>query len=107
MRKLLLVLGMIVLTLGTKGSFAAEISGRLAGGVVVTLYDTPCTNKTVLALIRPERQALYQSGKAVFPDRTFGLCWRLNGSVILIADEEGDTGAVPVSAFMQPGESGI
>lgn len=88
---------------------AAERSATFDGGVVVTLYDTPCSNEKVLAMLKPEFRSQFQQGQAVFPNRTIELCWNasLQPGAIVIADEEGDVGAVPLSAFATQSKDGI
>lgn len=70
----------------------------------VRLYETPCTVPEILAQIDESYHSKWQRGHAKFSDHERRLCWAVtqtpDGShVVLIADEQGQRGMVPIELF--------
>jgi hypothetical protein len=67
----------------------------------VTLQDTPCSNASVLEMIKPESREFYQDGSVTVPGRTVKLCWRVAPSMqeVWIVDEEGEAVRIPITLF--------
>lgn len=107
MKRLLISLALLLLCITP--SHAAEISAYF-DDAVVTLTDTPCNSKAVLDSVKEEYRPKFFNGTAQMTpaDKPIALCWMLfpDDGVVLIVDEHGDYGPIPLQAFMkQPDKS--
>jgi len=74
-------------------------------GNSVILHQDACTNSKVLAAIPPEFKPLFRSAEAFLSKKVYKACWTItpDGTTVALIYEDGDTGAVPVSAFHERG----
>ena len=88
---------------------AADITGRFAGGVEVTLTDAPCTSALVLARIRADWHDRFKAGIVKLKDRALQLCWILSPDMkVILVDDEGGVTPIGVESFATiPNEPGI
>lgn len=88
-------------------SYADEISAHF-GDAVVTLTDTLCSSSLALDMANAEYHSKFFNGtvRMTPADKPVALCWMAfpEDDVVLVIDEEGDYGFLPIQAFMaQPG----
>lgn len=70
--------------------------------LTVTLYDTPCDNEDILAMLKPETREFYQGGFVTAPPVELNLCWRVSpdGYFVWIIDAQGATPpGIPLEMF--------
>ena len=100
----------IVLALGLIFSNAALVPVAFAAppvmraddgrGDYVRLFDQPCANDKVLALLKPEQRKQMRAGETMLSGKLHGNCWLFlpNGTVGILY-EDGETGMVPSQLF--------
>jgi hypothetical protein len=73
------------------------------GGLAVTLTAESCSDPTVLRMIDPEKHDIWRKAVVFFEGRTYGACYTpisyQGEMVVLVLDESGDSGVVPLDAF--------
>lgn len=68
--------------------------------MTVTLVTDACLNPRVLARIHPKEHGFFQAGTVNWKGEVFGLCWTvLQDGNVLIVDETGDAGVLPMTGF--------
>jgi hypothetical protein len=78
-------------------SFAApNTNGRL--------YDGPCQNDAVLAVIPPQFRAMAQAAEGAYEGKEFGVCWlwRPDGAAVVVVWDDGGAFTVPRSMLKFP-----
>jgi hypothetical protein len=71
------------------------------GDYIVTLTSENCTSAKVIELIGPEVAATLKAGTVSWGKNLVPLCWKpdASGTMILVIDETGDSGGVPIGQF--------
>lgn len=69
-------------------------------GDYVRLFDQPCANDKVLALLKPDQRKYMRAGETMLSGKLHGNCWLFlpNGAVGILY-EDGETGMVPAQLF--------
>lgn len=80
-------------------SVAAELSVTLSNGAVVRLFESQCSNKVILKLINEEYHPMFRAGNVRLGDIKRELCWMPHSGDVLIMDEAGEGGIIPIMAF--------
>jgi len=92
-KQVLLVVALFALLALGFSVFASEVFTAKDGkeSVTLRLYDKPCTNPKVVALVQPSRLPLLKAATLTWTDgKDYASCWvDLNGTVYSI-DEGGD-----------------
>ena len=82
-------------------SFAAGHREASQPGLTVRLFAEPCVSEVVLAftvLVAPGKD--YFAGNVTWQGKNYVACWAvLDEKHVLVIDEDGDAGAVPLAAF--------
>ena len=80
--------------------YASEFAaaGDKNGAFYIVLTKEPCP-KDVLAKVKPGFKGAFKSANVVFHGREIRACWAPNSPVVMIIDEEGDAGSMPMSEF--------
>ena len=90
----------LLLSLCCASAGAAELHFN-SGGTQAILFDTPCSSKIVLALLKPEAHKFYQNGTVTVNNVTTPLCWRVSPDQqqVWVVDEDGELAMVPIELF--------
>lgn len=69
--------------------------------ITIRLAQKPCSEPTVLARIKPEARHEFQTARILWQGKWLNACWTIlpAGPGVLIVDETGDNGILPLSAF--------
>lgn len=97
-----LFLGLILM--GISLSVGAEAVAALVyqiEGLKVTILSSPCSDPTVLSLVKEEFRSIMQAANVVFQDQFLNACWTYDmvNNVVVIVDQTGDSGSIPLEAF--------
>jgi len=81
-------------------SYAASVRME-AGGITIVLHTTPYTEAKVLSFIQEPYRSAFRSADVIYQGKPLKACWaslpdRRN---VLVADETGDYGPVPMALF--------
>jgi hypothetical protein len=94
-------IGLIVLFLGTSAIAAPKMMVAEQPNLTVRLYPQPCVAEKVLpytSAVAPGKD--FYAGSVTHKGKDYVSCWAvLDEQHVLIVDETGDAGAVPVAAF--------
>jgi hypothetical protein len=94
-------IGLIVLFLGNAAIAAPQMMVAEQPNLTVRLFPQPCIAEKVLALtsaVAPGKD--FYAGSVTWKGKDYVSCWSvLDEQHVLIVDETGDAGAVPVAAF--------
>lgn len=67
------------------------------------IYDSPCTNPSVLKMLPSGARTLFKRAHVVHDGKDYAACWaEVSPGVVYLIDESGDQGAVPAVAFIKP-----
>ena len=77
-------------------AFAA--AGDIDGPFHIVLTNAPCP-ADMLAMIPAEYRTRFQLAHERFQGRDIRACWALDAPIVVIFDEEGDQGGMPMDAF--------
>lgn len=89
--RILVLLAVLVTTVYATGAYADTYSVKAQNGDSITLMDTPCT--------QGEWFKLWKAARFVYQGRSFEACWRVEDTMVLVLDAEGDLSSVPMQAF--------
>lgn len=68
----------------------------------MTLHDTPCTSEIALKRVKTDARAIWMHGEYQGSDgKKIIACWAPSRGFIVISDEEGDVGQLPMN-LVQP-----
>lgn len=68
-------------------------------GLTLNLQDRPCAHQQVLDLLRDEYKDKFSHGIAMVSGKPVNLCWIETEGQVVIIDEDGSGGAIPVGSF--------
>jgi len=83
-------------------SLAHAASARMdAGGLTVILSADPCTEAKVLSFIQDQYHGMFRKADVIYQGKALKACWMAlpDRRSVLVADETGDYGAVPIALF--------
>lgn len=84
------------------GALATAASVRMdAGDLSIVLHSTPCTEPKVLSIIEEPYRPSFRSANVTHKGKPLKACWMAvpDRRAVLVADETGDYGAVPMALF--------
>lgn len=93
---------LIVAALVAAGPALADEMVFKSGSTVVRLQDKPCASQRVQMLVKTQDADMLKNmgaGYVVFQGREIPMCWTLRGDAVLVVDEDGDAGLIPVAEF--------
>jgi hypothetical protein len=67
----------------------------------VRLLQSPCIGAAA-AMLKDNAKDFKQAA-VTYEGREFGACWKVQGEIVLILDDEGDGGSIPLSEFKPEG----
>ena len=87
---------------------AATLDGALqgpSGPVNLRLTQDACTEPKVLQFLQTTAVPLMRAGTVAWQGKTYNMCWTLapDDGVVIVVDETGDYGTVPLQAFTRQG----
>lgn len=77
---------------------AADVLTFKDGSLTVQLLHGDCS-PAVAELIQPEYVPLFRAARVEWEGREIAACWTLQGANVVIVDETGSGGGLPVMAF--------
>lgn len=95
------VLIAVCIALGLDGCVAvahAADRGYVARAEEITIVFSAekCTDKKILARVKPEYQAKFNAGAVVVPGERLAICWLEKDDVLHFIGAAGEPGAIPV-----------
>jgi len=107
MRKRLAILLLSLSCFATAAEYKATVDTVGFGPITVTITDAPCTVGLVLAQIPKEFHGAFQNGIVQGATLSRKMCWSAEVAVgelpaghLFLIDELGDTGRLPIEAFL-------
>ncbi len=80
------------------GAVAGEMVWR-SGRTVVRLQDKPCGHPKVQALVKDEFRDKLRHAEVAVQGRHLGACWLVAGEAVVLIDEDGEGGEIPIRQF--------
>lgn len=79
----------------------AESYAMRAGNLAIVLHKAACTETKVLSLIEEQYRTAFRKADVTHAGKSLKACWMAlpDRQQVLVADETGDYGAVPMSMF--------
>lgn len=102
MKKVLMAAIAAISLVGAVSAHAENVNALVyeAQDLRVTITPEACTSPKVLAMIEDEFKANFRAGNVVWHGQRLKMCWTvLPNGFVLIADETGDSGTIPLSEF--------
>jgi hypothetical protein len=93
---------LIIAALAASSAAAGELRAT-NGKDSVWLSDKPCTVEAVLAAVNPRFHSLLGQARAEIDGQPYKACWAIQGEMVHLLFDDGDQGAIPVSAFQRDG----
>lgn len=93
---------LILLALLSFPLHAAELEAVYPNVGYMVISDKPCTDKNVVAMLKPDAVQYWKSGFAVVEKEKFQICWRespSDPSLLMMVADNGSYGYVPKSDF--------
>jgi len=95
----------------TSGSIRAAdvLMVKDAAGNTMRLYETPCKDEKVLAVINakvlPKYASQFKGGAMFYDGKDYNACWFATNGVVYVIDDVGEQTEIPMWAFQRSTES--
>ena len=99
MKRILVCAGIAMLAFSAQADLVAT-----NGENSLRLKQEPCTNATIVPMIREEFRPQFKAGSAEIAGKRFQTCWIDTGDgVYFVMFDDGDDASVPITAFVEVG----